>query len=265
MTTYAIGSVARLTTTIRDVTGALITPSSVQLTIQLPDGTTAGPFTPTNDSTGIYHYDYTPATAGQHIARWVTTSPSGADEEPFSVAAQWAEAGIISMADARVQCKIAADDTSQDGELAAYVRAVTAICERQVGAIVRTAHAEKHDAGGRAIALRHRPVLSLASVVGIGFGLTQDVADLYLDPDAGTVERLDGACIYGPVLATYVAGRTEVPPNVSAAARIILQHLWRVRLGSPIPSALVDDVVPVGFAIPNRALELLGERVDGFA
>lgn len=262
--TVVFGAPVRITTAIRDLDAALVAPATIQVSILLPDGTTAGPFTPSNDGVGLYHYDYTPTMAGRFIARWATTNPTGADEETWDVAAQWAEAGIISLADARVQCKIDPDDTSQDDELSAYVRAVTAICERQVGAIVRTVHVEKHD-GGLAIALRHRPVLSLTSVAGVGYGIAQDVADLDLDQDAGTFERIDGVHMYGPVRVTYVAGRTDVAPNVSTAARIILQHLWRVRLGNPVPSAFTDDPVPVGFAIPNRALELLGERVDGFA
>jgi hypothetical protein len=104
-------------------------------------------------------------------------------------------------------------------------------------------------------------------------GDNQTVADLDVDADSGVVERFDGAFMRGPVQVAYVAGRAEVPANVQLAALIILQHLWRTRLGSPVPSATVTEqtprvygaMVPSGFAIPNRALELLGERIGGFA
>lgn len=272
MTTYAFGASARLSTSVRNEVGVLVTPASVELTILLPDGTTAGPFTPASDGTGLFHYDYVPVQSGHHIARWLTTAPGGAQESAFDVAAQWAEAGILSLAEARRQLKLDADDTSHDEDLAAYIRSVTEICERHVGAIVRTPHIEKHG-GGYAIALRRRPILSVTSVVGVGYGVTQTVGNLDLDLEAGTFERADGAFMLGPVRVTYVAGRTEVPPNVHLAALIILQHLWRTRLGGPVPSATVQEKtpnvyggqMPSGFAVPNRAIELLGQQMGGFA
>lgn len=272
MSTYGVGAAVRLSTEVRDSAKALVTPSSVTVTIRLPNGTLDGPHAPTVDGTGIYHYDHVTAVAGHHIARWDTVSPTSNVEEPFDVAAQWGEAGIISLAEARRQVKLDAGDTSHDADLAAYIRSVTEICERHVGAIVRAVHVEKH-AGGYAVALRRRPILSITSVVGVGVGVTQTVGDL--DPDllAATFERTDGAFMPGPVRVTYVAGRAQVPDNVLLAALIILQHLWRTRLGGPVQTATVEEPtarvyggqMPSGFAVPNRAIELLGQQMGGFA
>ena len=153
--TYAFGAAVRLSTEVRS-SGTLTTPATITITILLPDATTAGPAAPVNDGTGLYHYDYTPVQSGRHIARWATTGPVGADEETFDVAAQWDEAGVISLAEAKAQLNITGTD--DDEEIAGFVRAVTEVCERYAGALARTTHVEKHD-GGYRIALRHIPVL----------------------------------------------------------------------------------------------------------
>lgn len=262
--TFAFGAAARLTTEVRS-SGTLTNPSTITLTILLPDGTSAGPFTPVNDGTGLYHYDYTPDQSGRHITRWVTTGPVGADEETFDVAAQWAESGVVSLAEAKAQLNITS--TTDDEEIAGFVRSVTEVCERYAGALARTTHVEKHD-GGYRIALRHIPVLSLTSAVAIRTsGTDQTVADLDVDGPTGVVERLDGGYMYGPLRITYTAGRTAIPPRVRQAALIILQHLWETQRGQQggVSFGGSGEVYDPrwGFSIPRRALELLGEQMPG--
>jgi hypothetical protein len=92
---------------------------------------------------------------------------------------------------------------------------------------------------------------------------------------AGTVRRKLGWPFYGPYFTwlpamtiTYVAGwGTAVPAAFGVAARIILQHLWEAQHGpSARPSIGVADVVQppgFGFAIPNRAAELLDGTLNG--
>lgn len=267
MTTYAYGSTVRLSMEVRNTAGTLVNPSAITVTIQLPDATTAGPFTTpavVNDGTGLYHYDYTPTEAGRHIARWVTTTPTAADEEPFEVAAQWAEAGILSLREAKKQLNIDEDDTDDDEEIAGFIRAMTGPIERITGAIVRRTVVEKHE-GGYKIALNHTPVLSLTSVEAIRPGGTdQNVADLDLDGPTGIVERLDGGSMCGPLRFTYVVGRTDVQAHVRLAANLILQHMWETQRGqmggvSFGGSGEVYDP-RFGFSIPRRAQELLGDQ-----
>lgn len=270
MTTYAYGSTVRLSMEVRNTAGTLVNPSAITVTIQLPDATTAGPFTTpavVNDGTGLYHYDYTPTQAGRHIARWVTTTPTAADEEPFEVAGIWAEAGILSLAEAKAQLDIT--DTGTDEEISHFIRSVTDVCERYVGALGRKTYVEKHR-GGYRLALNRAPVLSLTSVEAIRTGGTdQTVADLDVDGPTGIVERLDGAYMCGPLRVTYVAGRTELPPNVRQAALIILQHMWETQRGqmggvSFGGSGEVYDP-RFGFSIPRRAQELLGDQPPAIA
>lgn len=269
MTTYAFGAVARLSTTVKDAAGTLIDPVTISLTVQLPDGTTSAPLTPVHDSTGVYHRDYTPTQAGRHIARWTTTTPTGAQEESFDVAPQWAEAGLLSLTEAKQQLNIAADETDYDDEIQGFVRSVTAICERYVGSLARAIYVEKHR-GGYGIALNRPPVLTLTSVDAVQTGGTsQTVADLDVDGETGIVQRLDGGYMCGPLRVTYVAGRTQIPPNVRQAALIILQHMWETQRGAMggVRVGGADEVYDprFGFSIPRRAQELLGDMMPGIA
>jgi hypothetical protein len=268
VSTAAIGAAHRLTTEVRS-NGILINPTSISVTIQLPDATTDGPFAPVNDSIGVYHYDYTPATAGRHIARWVTSNPAGANEEPFEVAATWGEAGIISLDGGKKQLNISAADTSDDEEITGFIQALTAPIERIVGSVVRRTWVEKHQ-GGYAVALLHPPVLSITSVVAIRSGVTAPaIADLDLDGPTGIVERLDGGWICGPLRWTVLSGRSDMPANVDLAARLILQHMWdtqRGRQGAVRRGGSEEVYDPrFGFSIPRRAQELLGSQAPGVA
>jgi hypothetical protein len=266
VTTIAFGAAMRLVTEVRSG-GVLANPASITLTILLPDGTDTGPIVPLNDGVGLYHYDHTSTQAGRHVARWVTTAPVGANEQTFEVAPQWGEAGIISLAAAKKQLNIDPDDTSEDEEIADYLRAITVPIERIAGALVRRTVVEKHP-GGYAIALNHAPVFELTSVMTTQTGgMDQAVADLDADELGGVVRRKDGAYMSGPVRVTYVSGRAVVPPHIDLAARIILQHMWETQRGSSLPRFGTDEVWDprFGFSIPRRAQEMLGDQISGIA
>lgn len=269
MSTSAFGAARRLATKTRDGDGALFNPGSITLLVLLPDGTSDGPFTPVNDGLGLFHYDYTSLQSGRHIARWVTVSPAGAGEETFDVAALWAEAGVVSLAEAKKQLNIADDDTDDDEEISGFVRSVTEVCERHVGALSRKTYAELHS-GGYMLALNHPPVLSLTSAVGVRNNvIDQAVADLDADPGTGVIRRLDGCYMAGPIRVTYLAGRADIPPHVRLAALILLQHLWDTQRGQMggVRVGGSDEVFDprFGFAIPRRVLELLGDQPPGIA
>jgi hypothetical protein len=67
---------------------------------------------------------------------------------------------------------------------------------------------------------------------------------------------------------TYTAGYDDLPADVSGAIVLIAAHLWETQRGSA-PSALAlqdpngfDPSTPgLGFAIPNRAKELLAAYI----
>lgn len=266
---YDFGDVVPLGTTVKDGSGTLVNAGAMALTITLPDATTVtvSPVVPV--STGTYNYDYTPAQAGRHVVRWVATGANaGAYTDAFDVR-EAAPPFILSLADAKAHLNIST--TTHDDELRSWVETVTAVVEHFVGACVRRTVVEDHDYlpayGASVVVLRKTPVISLTSVVAIlDGGTSYSVADLDLDGATGVVRRKDGGRMYGPLRFTDVVGRAVIPANFTAAGRIILQHLWRTQYGASraLPGigggddfAVTEPIPGLGYAVPNRALQLL--------
>jgi hypothetical protein len=107
------------------------------------------------------------------------------------------------------------------------------------------------------------PVYSWSPAVAVG------EVDVHLD--TGVITRLNGWPFWGPYNVTYKAGRAVVQSSLRTAGMLIVQHLWDTRRGqSSNPRYGGDDTVILpgwGYAIPNRAAELLGAvpQVAGFA
>ncbi|HEY3883287.1 MAG TPA: hypothetical protein VGM12_32265, partial [Trebonia sp.] len=124
------------------------------------------------------------------------------------------------------------------------------------------------------IPVRQRPLVSVTSITGASGGVIDISAGLDLDVNAGLIRRQLGLPFYGPffswlpqVTVTYIAGwGTSVPAAFNTAGRIILQHLWESQRG-PLAMPMAGEpavMVPgFGFAIPNRAAELLNGSQDG--
>lgn len=267
---FDLGAVVPLGTTVRDSSGNLANAGSMALTITLPDATTVSVSPVTPASTGVYTYDYATVQAGRHLARWVASGVNaGAFTDSFDVR-EAAPPWIISLADAKAHLNIGSSTTTHDEELRGWIEAVTHLVEQFTGICPRGTVVEDHDvqpSGVRVLALRRTPVISLTSAAAILTGGTSyTVADLDVDTRMGIVRRKDGGRLYGPLRMTYVAGRSVIPANITAAARIILQHLWRTQYGASrgLPGigggedfAVTEPIPGLGYAVPNRALQLL--------
>lgn len=264
-----LGSVYRITATVRDASGTLTDPATATLTITLPDGSTASPAVPLPSTTaGQLVVDYTTTQAGRHVWRMVTTSPATAYTDVFDV--RPATPGVIvSLSDAKAQLNVAATYTDDDEELRRYIGAVTGVVEREVGRVVaRRSITERQslDVAATQVLLSNVPVISLTSVATVDGATTWAVSDLDVDGDSGLATVLAGEPLGGDVEVTYDAGMAIVPENYQLAALIILQHLWETQRGKsgPVPGG-GDLVVPAGYAVPNRARELLGIPLPGVA
>lgn len=262
---YDLGATARLTADCRDPGGTLTTAATATVTITLPDGTTASPApAETTPGSGLYQADHITTVPGRHTVRWIFTTPADAYTDSFDVRAL-APPTILSLTDAKKHLKLKATRTDRDDEIRDWTESVTRGIEGLCGpVVVRTVH-ERHDIRrAQAIALRALPALELTDVHPIlSTGTAYAVADLDLDPDTGVVQRLDGGTLTGPLRVTYTAGRPVVPANITAAARIIVQHLWRTTQGPSRPQPgtgdfdVTEPIAGFGYAIPNRALQLL--------
>ena len=265
---YDLGDVVPLAFSVVDAAGEPMNAGTVTLTITLPDGTLDSPGVANPPAaTGLYRYDYVPTQAGRHLARWVSTSPSAAYTDGFDV-----RPGdpllIVSLADVKQHLNKSIDDTSDDEELRVVIEAATAAVEDLRGEVVvrRTVAEDLNVAGGAwSVALTHSPVISLTSVASVDGTTMWDVADLHVSR-GGIVTATAGSAFYGLVRFTYVAGYQVIPANFTLAAKIIAAHLWLTQqqpgLGPSPFGADAETLTPVGlgYAVPNRAVQLLGSR-----
>ena len=275
---FDLGAVVPLGTTVRDASGVLANAGAMSLTITLPDATTVTVPAVTPTSTGTYAYDYPTVQAGRHVVRWVATGVNaGAYTDVFDVR-DAAPPLLFSLAAAKAKLDIPMTSTSVDDELREFIEATTQCVEYFVGAVVRRTVQQVVQGGRYSVVLHTRPVLSVTSIVGIQpWQMPINVSALDIDTATGIVRRTDILPFWqGEYRATYIAGRTAVPANVSLAAKLILQHMWRTNygatrgltgIGGGEDFAVTEQVPGLGYAIPNRALQLLqGDRdVEGFA
>lgn len=124
--------------------------------------------------------------------------------------------------------------------------------EGLIGPVLWRTVTQRISANGSTLVLNTLPVVSVTSLTLDGTSVT------YTAVDGG---MLADVAVTGDVVATYIAGRTVVPGAVRLAALIIAAHLWQTQLGSA-PTQLQDGfnaepTVGVGYAIPNRAADLL--------
>lgn len=248
--------------------GVLVNATSVALTITLPDGISTVPgVVVTNPPavTGTYGYDYvTTSTAGRFVGRWLFTFATGktsAYTEEFDV--RPADPGyVMSLLSAKEHLNIDATDTSADEELRSWLESITRLAEWKAGEVVPKSYTERHPSG-RSLWLRHPPVISVTSIEPwLTSGTSYAPADVRCT-EGGRVERLNGGSFTGgPFAVVYRAGRLVVPANIRDAAKIILKHLWETQRGAAaLPLQAADEMTLIpgfGFAVPNRALELLG-------
>lgn len=279
---YPNGQPVRITTTVRDLSGTLVNATTLTLTVQKPDQTQQSYSSPANDSTGQYHQDVPAADLSQngHYQYAWTSTGTGAGVaagqldvyDPFEVR-------VLSLQDAKDTLRITLSDTSRDARLDSWIASIESGLERFTGGppVNRTVTERAVlTSDYTVLQVRQRPLVSVTSITSVASGQALDIsAGLDLDVNAGTIRRKLGYPFYGPYFTwlpamsvTYVAGwGTAVPAAFSDFAKIVIEHLWETqRGGQPNPLLGGTDVVTppwLGFAIPNRALELLNASQDG--
>lgn len=272
--TYDLGGVAVLNFTATDTAGAAANATLCQITVTLPDGTQVGPTTLTGTA-GVYSYNYLTTQSGRHTYRFLATGTPGpgvgvgAYDDVFDVYPS-TPVSLISLADAKKLLRVTT--TLFDDDLRFFCESTTAFIDKHCGPMVPRQITERHTAGARTLMLRKIPVYQPAAnpypIVSITPVLTYGVP--YPDLSLLSVDKATGEIIhtvglpffYGEYDITYWAGRSQIGSNVLLAAQVILKHLWAQERGGSRPSAIspgaADDVsVLYGFAVPNRALELL--------
>lgn len=262
---YDLGDTVYLSTTVTDASLSLVAATGVVCSVGLPDGTTATPAV-TTVSTGRYTASFVPTQAGRHTERWSSTSPAFARSDTFDVRAP-TPPYLVSLVDLKAHLNMDLSDSSNDEELRGFIEAATLVVERhRREAVVRRTVVETLWVNNLGLHPSVQPVQSITSAVSTLSTATWNPAELRLYP-TGVLQAMPYTLrLWGEVTLTYVAGYAVVPANFTLAALIIAAHLWSSqRSGTLIPSqmgARFDDssLSPSvsGYAIPNRALELLG-------
>lgn len=269
-----LGGTHQIAVDVRSNAGAPIDPATAVLTITQPDGTTVTPAVPLPSLvTGQLRVDFTPTQAGRHAWRMVSTGPATSYGDVFDVN-PLLPGGITSLADTKAHLNINASDTSQDVQLRRFIGATTRAVEKIRGeAVIRRTVVERYafHAPRREYILSTLPVLALASVERVDQTMSWSPDGFDLDPEAGELVALPGTqYLWGRVKFTYDAGYLVIPEAFHLAALIIVKHLWETKRGAGggqrFGGADMDppDYGP-GFAVPNRALELLGGSLPGVA
>lgn len=260
---YDLGATVRLTAECRDPDGTLTTAATAVVTVTLPDGTAVTPAV-TEITTGAYQADYVTTVAGRHTVRWVWTDPAAAYTDVFDVAAE-APPAILSLADAKNHLNN--KGSGDDAEIRYWNNVTTRAVEYYIGPVVTRTVIEQHTVrNASAVVLLTTPVQQLTAVDTVLTGAVgYAVDDLDVDGDTGEVYRLDGGCLTGRLRFTYTAGRTVIGEHITGGARIILEHLWRTQragrrgaiAGGGDDYAVTEPIPGLGYAVPNRAVELL--------
>jgi hypothetical protein len=260
---YDVGDSAHLTIEVRDVNGALAD-STVALNITLPDQTTVGPFTPSHPSLGEYFYDYPTVQAGRHVEHWSGTGATVfAHTDVFDVEPS-ASIAIVSLASIKTQLAKKPTSTADDDELRGYLLSASENIETACGpCAVRSFTERVYGNNSYALFLTSTPVVSLTSFTPVdSWTPALAVADVTVNLNSGKVSRLfRGWPFIGDYDVTYTAGRPVVPSSLRTACQIIVQHLWETRRGVVGVAQGGDETVTLpgwGYAIPNRAAELIG-------
>lgn len=118
------------------------------------------------------------------------------------------------------------NDTS-DGVLQGFIDSAQASIEELVGPLEPTPKTVRVYGCRPTLLLPITPVLDLVSVTGAG-GTVLDVNSVYLDKDAGTIERNLGGDHFHERYYTvvYSAGRITCPADLVMAVKELLRHNW---------------------------------------
>lgn len=248
-----------------DSTAVLVNPTAATLTVYQDDVSVATPtITVPPSVTGTFSYKYVAVSAGRYRGRWVFTMADGSQSvytETYDV--QPSDAGLIlglNAAKRHLNMDLSRHDS--DEELLDMIVGITPMIEDLTGPIVPRTVVEIVS-GKNILSLAQTPVLSITSIVPfLYYGSTYAPSQLAFTPQGTVRLNYGGTHFYGDTFTvTYVAGRKPIPPNIALGAKIILKHLWETQRG-PSGSPYQGDDEPTtdtgwGYAVPNRALELL--------
>ena len=271
--TLDVGQVYQATLTIANQASP---PATVTLAVTTPDQAVTTPPVGPGAASGanwVITYNYTTVQAGLHKFAWATTGPGTATTDFVNVRSF---ASAISLADARERLGLAANATS-DQKIRTLMASATREVEKITGTLVPRVFTDDWIPGTTRDVLRlpHGPALNAAAVTSLRSAYPQgpswDPASLVVNLRPGTIRHAGLIPFwYGPWLATYTGGVTEVAEPVAEAVREVLYDLWQQMRGvasGVLPGAAAEEIpVPAQYyRLPPVALAALrGYEMPGF-
>jgi hypothetical protein len=265
-----------------DGSGIPANAASVVALVTAPDGTSQSPAV-ANVATGTYQA-VVPAVAqsGTYLVRWIATgSFTYVSEQQFQVQASTMEQ-VVDLPSVKAHLNLNLADPSQDPELLGFILAAGPIIRDIIGPFLPEAHVEFFHGGTRTLSVSWQPLMSVQSVYeyyGLSsFLLTEQPLGTQLTAFGFTVDYVTGELTrrtFGGEAAefaigdknikvSYTAGRTGIPWNVRLGALELIRHNWQMtqqggrgRMRSSVGGGGDEASVPIGFAVPDRVVEML--------
>ena len=194
---------------------------------------------------------------------------AGADEPQVRYVQSSTAASFLSLDDAKSHCNIPLATTTHDEELKWMLAAATDVVEYFCGPVRRVTQTNVVQGGSSALLLHHTQILSVTSVTPIfASSPSVTVADLDIDTDNGILRHTGGLAIssgHGAGCLHHWSHRHPPTPSTGPPSSSS-KHLWETQRGPGRPGVLGQQstqggettFLPVlGFAIPNRAMDLM--------
>lgn len=283
MLIYYVGQDVSLSAAPVDDAGSPVSgPVSVSLTVTDPSGATSTPVV-TGPVDGSYSAVVSSVSAeGIWLYRWTAT---GTDvgwvaEDQFSVRPVGVEQ-FVDLASVKAHLNMNPSDTRQDPELQGFILAAADLARDHCGPFMPETHTQWFDGGQSVVTPDWLPlasVLSATEYYGLSaFTLTEQELGAQMNAFAFTVDYSSGqltrrtfggeAAMFAlgskNIKVVYTAGRGGVIPwTVRLGTLELIRHLWQLTQQGGRPKFggsgfdTGDAVIPTGFALPSRVLEL---------
>ena len=241
-------------------------------------------YTPTAQDTanaGIYQAEFHYTLASGKTGTWPISGYLEVQVEEDLVTAT-PVGRIVGLGEVKAHLNIPDSDKTKDAELLRFVDAATPIIEGIVGEVVQRQRLEHHDGGWSYISLRHRPIVSVESVVEYR-GPIQYILQQVSNPVFGTIYsytydemgRVTRRTVGGGVTSfppganaveiQYTSGRATPPANIKLGTLELIRVNYQQTQQGGRPqygtgSGLGDDYPggpSLGFFVPNRVREIL--------
>lgn len=251
---YDVGDNVKLSTVLKDTSGAVNNTATMALVVTKPDASTTSPTVTNTASGGIYTASVTVDQAGTWTYVW-TASGSVVAVEPGQFTVRSQSVYVVSLEEFKTQLK--RTDDADDLALRSYLASATRYVEHRTGGPVSVqTFTERHFITGFTLIPRKRPLVSVTSITP-DFGTVLTASAYIADTDANQIVFYWGIW---PTWHTvvYRAGRAQPDENIKLAGMIVAQHLWETQNGFAGRRG-ADDFVQtgLGFAVPRRAEQLL--------